>query len=155
MESLLYLYGVVPAGIRSLIRQPGVSGHRRFDVVERGQVGVLVSELSSVPDGKPNDLRAHLAVLEEVVAESTVLPMRFGVVLSSREDVEETLLRPWEEQLTAMLRQFEGLVEMTVRSYYAEEPALREVMAERPDIRGLSERTRSMTPGASYYERIQ
>ncbi len=81
----------------------------------------LAAVVSDGPDGVPDPTRdnllGHERVNETVMRERTVLPMAFGTVLRSREDVEE-LLRAGHDAFAAALARLEGHVELGVKVLY-------------------------------------
>ena len=60
-------------------------------------------------------------MLEHAVASGPVLPLRFGTVLRDEDAVVTELLEPRRDELAALLRQFERLVELRVKAFYVEE----------------------------------
>jgi hypothetical protein len=155
LEPELYLYGVVRSRTRPTPRGPGVSGHRGFGVVEAGAIGGVVSELDARPNGNPEDISAHLDTVQQVMSVTTVLPMRFGIVLASERELRERLLVPYGRTLERLLREMDGMVEMRVHAYYIEEPVLAEIVADRKDLRALREHIASRSTDATYYDRIR
>ena len=76
-------------------------------------------------------MRAHSAVLSGAIEVTTVLPLRFGIVLPSDEAVAQRILKPQYERFAGYLAELDGTVELTLRANHVEERAL-EVVAERP-----------------------
>ena len=70
-------------------------------------------------------------------------PLRFGVVFESEVALVEGFLRPRHAELVALLRKFEGQVELTVRAYYEENAILAEIVQENPRIARLREESRA------------
>jgi len=96
----------------------------------------------------------HARVLESALADGTVLPMRFGVIMEG-EEVRTRLLGTHRDQLCAQLEQLAGKVELNVRVLYEEESLMRELVDAHPDIAALRARVRGRSEDATYYERIQ
>jgi hypothetical protein len=151
----LLVYGVVPAGYRGRLRSPGVRGHTGFETVVHGQIAAVVSFLETATDATPSDLRAYLAVLEEIMSDTTVLPMRFGMAFDGPEEVVAELLAPREPLLTELLGRMDGLVEIRVRATYREAPVLEELLLNHADLRELQRRIQGRPEDATYYERIE
>jgi hypothetical protein len=63
--------------------------------------------------------------------------------------------RPHAEELRAQLERFADKVEVSIRASYDEQRLMREVVAENPEIRRLSESLRGKPEDATYYERIR
>ena len=153
----LYVYGVVAADAGGLPSGGGVGDPpAAVRVVTSGDLGALVSDLPAGPaPGTRNDLEAHQRVLGEGIAEATVLPMRFGVVMDSEDVVKHELLDRHAEELRGLLRDLDGRVQMTVKAYYAEDVLLREVLASDPHVAKLSREVRGEPEETSREARIE
>jgi Gas vesicle synthesis protein GvpL/GvpF len=132
----LHLYGVVSAGTPL----PGALRGRQeapVRLVVHGDLAAVVSEIN--PDARVRrvDLLAHARVLESLVEGSTVLPMRFGVIVETDEEVALTILEAGEGGLTALLDSFDGVVQLTVKAYHDQDQALKHLLRERPELREL------------------
>jgi hypothetical protein len=134
----IYVYGIIPAGAQL---PDDLHGIRDTEVhaVTNGSVTALTSRLpSSRPLGTAADLRAHARVIESIYQSFPVLPMRFGGALADRDSVISELLDPNGEMFTAALERIAGQDQYIVKGRYADGVALREVLAEHPQIAGLS-----------------
>ncbi|MEX1177229.1 MAG: GvpL/GvpF family gas vesicle protein [Nitriliruptor sp.] len=127
-----------------------------------GDVELIVHEdLAAVvrpaPDGEvlPSraNLLAHTSVLEALAAETTVLPMRFGMVVEGEQQLVDGFLAPQQAQLVAALEQLRGHVELRLRGRYDEDEVLREVVAADPALGRLRGR-RSMDAKMALGERV-
>lgn len=116
-----YVYGIVSASACP----EGGFGPMGLGVIptEVGTVryGALAAVVSDGPDGVPDatrdNLLAHERVNEAVMREHTVLPMAFGTVLRSREDVE-ALLRAGQDVFEATLARLAGKLELGLKVFY-------------------------------------
>jgi hypothetical protein len=151
-----YVYGVIAAGAAGW-RPPGDGiDDQPVDLVECGELAALVSDAPRVPvKANRRNLMAHSRVLQSVIGERCVLPMRFGVVMPDRAAVEAELLGQNSDWLGAQLRVFETYVELDVRALCPEEELLRTVVRERPQLAELRESLRGRPGPATYYERIR
>jgi gas vesicle protein GvpL/GvpF len=123
--------------------------------VERDGLAAAVSTVERAVPGRREDLLTHFRVLEELAAGATVLPLRFGTVFDSDDEVALELLVRRRPDLERLLIELYDLVELSVRGMYEEEFVLAEILRENPDIRSLRERTRNLPEDASYYDRIR
>jgi Gas vesicle synthesis protein GvpL/GvpF len=136
MSMSVHLYGIVsgdtslPEDVRG--RQGAVPR-----LVRSNRPAAIVSDVDPEARIGREDLLAHAHVLEAVVEDSTVLPMRFGVVLDSDDDVAEQVLRAGEERLLSLLAEFDGLQQLTVKAVHDEEEVLRTVLAENTDVQAF------------------
>jgi hypothetical protein len=86
------------------------------------------------------DMLAHTDVLNRLLESTTLLPVRFGVVLPDEQAVVDTLLEPQHDVLVAHLERLEGAVEISLKANYKEELVLREVVREQPHLSRQSAR---------------
>jgi hypothetical protein len=148
----LHVYGVVAA----TTPLPGVLlGRQQAPVrlVVDGDLAAVVSEIDAEARVRRDDLLAHARVLETLVEGSTVLPMRFGVIVETDEGVAHNILEAGESRLASLLNLFDGLVQVTVKAYHVEEQALRDLLRERPEIRRL--RDQAATGPSSYHSQLR
>ena len=130
------VYGFVEPGTR-LRGTAGVDGHE-VRTVEAGDVAALVSDLDG--DGveaRRRSVRAFVETLSAALERSTVIPMRFGAVMASDQEVREELLEPLQEQLRGLLAEYENLVEMRLVARYDEQRLLAQIVVDNPEIRRL------------------
>ena len=121
-----------------------------------GDLAALVSEVDiTKPLGTPEDLQAHEDILDSVVTEAPVLPLRFGAVLTSEDAVAEELLEANHDEFAAALRQLEGCAEYVVRGRYEESAILEEILSENSAAARLRDRIRGADPDAAREPRIQ
>ncbi|MFF3075446.1 GvpL/GvpF family gas vesicle protein [Kitasatospora sp. NPDC057904] len=153
-----YVYGIVPADAAAPTAVRGVgTPPAAVELLPCGRVAALVSEVDPTkPLGTPDDLRAHARVLDSVVsARVPVLPFRFGSVVDGRRAVVDELLGPSEEGFALALESLRGLAQYTLRGSYVEDRVLRDVLAARPDIAALRERTASLSADTAHYDRLR
>jgi hypothetical protein len=139
-----YVYGIVPGDVEPTGEATGVGDPPgRVEVVPHGGIAALVSEIDvSKPLGTPEDILAHQQLLDASVAEASVLPMRFGAVLSGKDAVVDELLAPYEEEFAAALRELEGRAEFVIKGRYVQDAMLREVLSENTEAAGLRDEIR-------------
>ncbi len=154
-NSVCYVYGVVLADTEFPGGLKGTGGGEVF-LVEEGEVAAAVSEfLPSGPLGSRDDLLAHEGVVAAIAERTTVLPLRFGAVVTTVEAVAEELLAPHHDWFVSVLKDLKGRHEFVVTGTYVEETLLREVLEEQPEVRRLQQTTRDLPEAAAYYDRIR
>ncbi len=148
-EAPAYVYGVTWAdGARTDVRGVGDASVR---VLEHGELAALVSDIPS-PDirAKRRDLLRHADVLQQAFEQRTVVPLGFGTVFDSGDDVVAELLEPRYEELVSLLQELDGLVELTLRAFYDDQAVLAAIVHDDPQIaelRGLSGQGAQMALG--------
>jgi hypothetical protein len=150
-----YVYGVTRASDADRSPGEGVDGQLVEEVTHDG-LAALVSDAPDVPvKASRRNLMSHSRVLQSVIAQSCVLPMRFGVVMPSREVVATELLEAHRELLEEHLRVLEPYVELDVRGLAAEHELLQAIVAERPDIARLRAAIEGRPVESTYHESIR
>jgi hypothetical protein len=119
--------------------------------------GIAALATPGTTEGRPRrrDFVRHSDVLQQAVAVTTVLPLRFGTVFESREELVEEFLRPRRDELGRLLAELEGKVEMSFEGSLREEAVLRELVAQSPEVAALRAKTRNRPEEAAYAERVQ
>jgi Gas vesicle synthesis protein GvpL/GvpF len=153
----VYVYGIVPgdvklnSGVHGVGEPPG-----EIRLVRSGDLAALVSEVDiTKPLGTPDDLQAHVEILDAVITDAPVLPSRFGAVLTNEEAVAAELLDANHDEFAAALQQLEGRVEYVVRGRYAEQAILEEILSGNSRAARLRDRIRGADPDATRELRIE
>ena len=141
-----YVYGIVP---QATDLPAHLAADDQLTVLRYGRVGAVAARLAGRPAIGPDELRRHAEVLNELVLNTPVLPLRFGTVLSDRDAVVDGLLAAAHDEFAAALDDLVGQAQFTVRARYVMDAVLQEVRAEDPAIRWLSDELREH-PGEEY-----
>jgi hypothetical protein len=146
----VYLYGFVrwpvPAQLSRALGTGVGEPPRPVRLARSGDLAALVSDVAAdeLSDrgvrGMRRDMKAHSLLLNSLATKTTVLPVRFGVVLKDERSLIERVLAPRRATLSQYLNQLEGAAEVTLRVSYVEPQILREVVAENPELAGASKR---------------
>lgn len=154
-KAAVYCYGVAWASSAERPSAPGVDD-ARVELVRFGDLAALTSPIGSKRvRAKRRDLLRHSEVLTDAVKHGTVLPLRFGTVFRSVDDLVGEFLEPRHGELAELLREFDGHVELTVKAFYRENVILGEIVRENPTVARLREATRSGAEAATYPLRME
>jgi hypothetical protein len=133
--SALYAYGVRRAADAAPLDPDlrGVGGGAFFHLPV-GDLAVLAGE----HDGSElrrarRHMLAHLKVLEAAMAAGPILPMRFGVIAASPEEIV-AVIAPRADELRALLDKLEGCAEFGLRVSWPREAAMAALARARPDL---------------------
>ena len=120
---------------------------RAFETLGIGETGSPVHtinfrDLAAVTSDSPQphydntrrNMMAHMRVLDEVMTEFTVLPVRFDCVAPSTQVVREQLLEVRHRELSQMLDRMEGRVEMGLKAFWYEDVVFREIVGQNQTI---------------------
>jgi gas vesicle protein GvpL/GvpF len=125
-------------------------------LVTCGEVGALVGDLERDElVARRRDLTAHMDVLTAALERSTVLPLRFGVVLADDDAVRRELLEPLRDGLRRALDRFENLVELRLAARYDEGALLAEIVAGNGAVRRLRASIAELDDDASVPLRVR
>jgi hypothetical protein len=135
----VWVYGVVPAGaaLQELERHEGLPD---VWVVEAGDLAAIVGDAPQDDEkATRNQALAHARVLEAAVVDAPVIPFRFGIIVPGDQEVGTDLLDAHHDDLAQHLRNVDDRVQMTLKVYYHEEPVLREIVENEPEVARLRE----------------
>ncbi len=152
-----YLYCIVRC------REP-----RTFETLGMGERGDAVrtinfKDLAVVASDSPQErydntrrnMMAHMRVLDEVMTDYAVLPIRFDSVAPSPDAVRDQLLKARDRELNAMLDAMEGRVEMGFRAFWYEDVVFQEIVRNNPMIRRVRDGLAGRSLQETYYDRIR
>ena len=148
-----------------IIRSPEPRQFATRGIGERGDIvhTVPFMNLAAVVSDSPiveyessrRNMMAHTLVLEEVMRDFTLLPVRFGTVAPSAEAIQEKVLKRRFGEFHGLLQELEGRVELGLKAFWYEGVIFQEVVAENPPIRHLRDSLTGRRPEETYYERIR
>jgi hypothetical protein len=117
-------------------------------------LAAVVSEAPlEVLDSTRENVLAHERVNESVMREHTVIPMSFGTIFKTREDIVE-LLRSAAEAFGDVLNKMQNKLEFGLKVLWDRDQAIREVEGEDEDI-GRLKKEISGQKGPTYFARMQ
>jgi hypothetical protein len=140
-EADVYVYGVVHSG-RQAPRGRGVVD-TSVATIECGEVAAIASTVKGPKlRAKRRDLLRHSEVLQEAFAGGPVLPLRFGTVFQTPQQLIDEFLAPRERQLASLLERYDGMGELRLRVAYADEEAiLGDIVRATPELVRLREQS--------------
>jgi gas vesicle protein GvpL/GvpF len=143
LSTAVYCYGVTSAGDAASQPDAGVGGASVEPVCFRK----LAALTSATPPGKVRarraDLLRHFDVLASAFEHGTVVPLRFGIVFDDEASLIRDFLEPRHDELSGLLRELRGRVELRVTAHYREDAVLAEIIRDSPRVARLREQTRA------------
>jgi hypothetical protein len=109
------------------VAAPNGKGGNRIYTIIVGEVAAVVSDspLVRYTISKPN-LLTHERALEYVMHQVTALPVKYGTVASSQQELVEKFLEPKQPELLALLTKFKNRAEVSVKAMWNREQAFAE-----------------------------
>ncbi|QGV77728.1 GvpL/GvpF family gas vesicle protein [Streptomyces ficellus] len=140
----VYVYAITPAG--HPLGLDGVTGvgepPEPLRVVTEGDLAAVVSDAPENLRAKRRDVLAHQTVLQELLGQGGVLPLRFGALAPDDQAVCDALrdrADNYRERLTAL----DGCAEFHLKASCEEDVLLSDVLRESEDARRMNEEIRS------------
>lgn len=151
-----YLYAILPNPGEREFKARGIG--ERGDVVRTLPYRRLAAAVSASPvveyDSSRRNMMAHTVVLEEIMADCDILPVRFGTIASSDAAITERLLAPRYDEFMTLLEDMRGRIELGLKAFWHEGVAFEEVVRENERVRKLRAALQGRPLEETYYERI-
>ncbi len=158
-----YLYCIIKCGEeRSFNGVPAIGD--RGDGIHSVVFGDLACVVSDSPDIKYDSTRAnmmaHETVIEQVMKEFTVLPIRFGTVTrkdsgSPVDDIRHKLLESRFKEFLSLHEEMDKNVELGLKVLWRDEKTIyEEIIAENRELRKLRDSVVGKSPEATHFDRL-
>jgi hypothetical protein len=150
-----YVYCIIEAPDALKFGPIGIGGDPSdvYTVHFKNLAAVVSDAPLEVLDSTRENVLAHERVNETVMREHTVIPMSFGTIFKTREDIVE-LLRSAAEAFGDVLNKMQNKLEFGLKVLWDRDQAVREVEAEDEDISRLKKEI-SGQKGPTYFARMQ
>src|SRR5205085_2428288 len=132
----------------------GGRGDDVYTIHHKGLAAVVSNTPLMVYDPTRENVFAHEQVNETVMREFTVLPMAFGALFRTEDDIIE-LIRGTYDALRDVLTKMEGKVEFGLKVNWDRDRVIAELEQQNEEIRQLKEQITSRTTGSTYFARMQ
>ncbi|NNJ11146.1 GvpL/GvpF family gas vesicle protein [Chloroflexales bacterium ZM16-3] len=106
-------------------------------------------------DNSRRNMMAHSAVLDEVMQEFNILPVRFGIVAPDSKSIMEQMLQRRYAEFDKLLRKMDGKAELGLKAFWYEDVVYREIVESNSAISHLRNSLVGRSPEETYYERIK
>jgi len=150
-----YVYCIIESADPLRFGPLGIGGDPTdvYTVHYKNLAAVVSDAPLEVLDSTRENVLAHERVNETVMREHTVIPMSFGTIFKTREDIVE-LLRSAAEAFGDVLDKMRNKLEFGLKVLWDRDQAIREVEAEDEDISRLKKEI-SGQKGPTYFARMQ
>ncbi len=132
----------------------GGRGDEVYTVQHEGLAAVVSNTPLVVYDPTRENVFAHEQVNETVMREFTVLPMAFGALFRTEDDIIE-LMRGTRDALHDVLNKMAGKVEYGLKVNWDRDRVIAEIETESEEIRNLKEQITLRSTGSTYFARMQ
>jgi len=97
---------------------------------------------------------AHEKAIEAVMAERTVLPVRFATVTEDEEKIMK-ILEAEHDRFRELLNQMKDKTELGVKAIFKEDVIYEHILKKYEDISGLKEKIAELPPEKTYHQRME
>ena len=132
----------------------GGRGDQVYTVHYEGLAAVVSDTPLVVYDPTRDNVFAHEQINETVMRDFTVLPMAFGALFRTEQDIVE-LIRGTYDALRDVFAKMEGKVEFGLKVNWDRDLVIAEIEKENEDIRQLKNQITMRTTGSTYFARMQ
>ncbi len=150
-----YVYCVIQSAEPLTFGRIGIgSKPTEIRTVHYKDIAAVVSDTPlRVYDATRDNVLAHEGVNEAVMKSHTVIPMSFGTVFKTREDIVE-LLRSAYDAFLDVLTKMQDKLEFGLKVLWESQEIVRQIESEEEDIRRLKSELSSQK-GSTYFARVQ
>jgi hypothetical protein len=151
-----YVYCIIESSEPRSFGPMGIGGRgdEVYTVHHQGLAAVVSNTPLMVYDPTRDNVFAHEQVNETVMRDFTVLPMAFGALFRTEDDIIE-LMRGTEDALRDVLNKMAGKVEYGLKVNWDRDRVIAEIEQENEEIRNLKEQITSRATGSTYFARMQ
>lgn len=158
-SSTKYVYGIIRCPTPRTFTSRAIGDRGDAVTTLHASEGDLAAVVSDSPLMKYQQSRrnmiVHTLVVEEVMRDFTILPMRFGTVAPSDTAIQTRLLTERADEFDEMLRAIDGHTERGIKAFWYEGAIFQEILTDHPDIRALRDALADRSPAETYYDRIR
>ena len=151
-----YVYCIIKSTEARSFGSIGIGG--RGDEVHTVHYEGLAAVVSDTPlvvyDPTRDNVFTHEQVNETVMREFTVLPMAFGALFRTEQDIVE-LIRGTYDALRDVFAKMEGKVEFGLKVNWDRDVVIAEIEKDNEEIRQLKDQITLRTTGSTYFARMQ
>jgi hypothetical protein len=150
-----YVYCIIRHDSARDFGEIGIGGGARvYTVHHRGLAAVVSDTPIVIYDPTRENVLAHEFVNETVMREFTVIPMSFGTVFRSENDVGE-LLRSTYDAFTDVLEKMRDKIEFGVQIRWDRDRVVESIEADNDEIRRLKDEITRNAASSTYFARMQ
>lgn len=150
-EAGQYIYAIIETDQDKGFGFMGIGdGNNEVYTVRHRDVGAVISDspISQYPVTRSNTM-AHQKVMEEVMKQYPMLPVRFGTVAERTDLIVEKLLKEREAEFKRILHYMRDKIELGLKAMWKDmKPVFEEIVADNSDIGRLRDRLMKRQGGA-------
>jgi hypothetical protein len=136
-----YIYCVTKNFTQNRLNTPGVENAEVHTVSEQGLTCVVSDSECADKELSKESAIAHEKVLEEVMQHASIVPIAFGHVAKSTDEIKNKLLDANRAKLEEWLNHLQGKIELSVKAFWFDlNPVLRNIADTSVEIKKIKAR---------------
>jgi hypothetical protein len=126
----------------------------RVYTISYKDLSIVVSQSAAMRyEARRINLTAHSLVLEEVMKQFSILPIRFSTISGSYDESKIlAILEKEYDKFSDLLLKMDGKKELGLKVVALEEPIYKHILDKYDDIRTLKEKLAGLDPGKAHYQ---
>ena len=156
VKRALYLYGIVKTANapNDGFTVPGFEG-KSLSLTSYRDLSVVISDVDGVrAQANRANLLCHTLVLEHIMQIQQVLPIRFGVVATSEEDIVNNVLKANYWHFNELLEKLDDKKELGLKVICDQQMLLKEIVESDDKIQKIRDSLVGRSEESTYHERI-
>ena len=151
-----YVYGIIQASQPKTFGKTGIgSAGENVYTVHHGDVAAVVSKTSVfIFDPTRENALAHEHVIETVMTTNTIIPMSFGTVFRTEDDIKE-VLKSIYPSLKDVLKQMAGKLEFGLKVTWDRDRVIEELKRDHEEIHRFHQELTKKHLQSTYFARMQ
>src|SRR6185369_7916547 len=151
-----YVYGIIEASESMTFGKTGIGGTgETVYTVHHGDIAAVVSRTAVfIFDPTRENALAHEHVIETVMKTHTIIPMSFGTVFRTDDDIRE-VLRSIYPSVKDVLKQMSGKVEFGLKVTWDRDAIIEELQREHEEIHRFHQEITRKHLQSTYFARMQ
>jgi len=138
-ETGKYLYCILEGTELEPINLSGIGSDSQIYTISYKDLLAVVSDTEKfIFDPTHENALAHEEVISEVMKSTTVVPMSFGNVFNSEEDIK-VLLESVYDEIKDVLKKVAGKIELGVKAFWDYDEIMKEIKAENQELANLEQ----------------
>jgi hypothetical protein len=123
---------------------------------------ICVNDLAAVVSNSPvisysasrENLLSHEKVIEEVMRDYTVLPVRFCTIAGDESKVKQIIEKEYDK-FKELINKIKGKKELGLKVIFQKEAVYKHILEKYENIRQFKKKIAELSPQASYYQRME
>ena len=143
-EQNKYLYGIIEEPQLRRFGFPGVEDAEVYTINCQKMAAVVSDTLLQDVDPTRKNVRAHTVVQDEILKAYDLLPMGFGAIAHSDDEVQQLLERNYQTLVTELER-LASKIEVVLKVFWDQEAMIKELQGERQELTKMKAKINAAT----------